>query len=180
MADCLVSGTLYRTDNTPFGSQRRALTVIEVVKSGSLYMAVPLSRDTNASGVISFTVPQGSTAYVYADARGLNTNAAAGVALTIPSAATANLEDLVSIASVPTTGLTFKNQGVTFVHLVGTVNVSTGLVATETSAGVATITASGGGSSGQYRAFVYEVSGGSFTFLTDASGEPLYTLEDLE
>lgn len=33
---------------------------------------------------------------------------------------------------------------------------------------------------GRYRSLVYEVSGGDFTFIHDGSGEPVYTLEDLE
>jgi hypothetical protein len=151
MADCTVSGTLYRVDNTPFGSQRRALTVVEVVKSGSLYMAVPLARDTNASGVVSFTVPQGSTAYVAADARGLNTNAAAGVALTIPSAATANLEDLVAATNIPAEGLTVKDEGTALASLIGALNfVGAGVSVAQTSAGAATVTITGGAGGGAW------------------------------
>lgn len=37
-----------------------------------------------------------------------------------------------------------------------------------------------GGSGGQYRQFVYEVSGGDFTFIIDAGGNPVMALEDLE
>lgn len=33
---------------------------------------------------------------------------------------------------------------------------------------------------GQYRQFVYEVSGGDFTFITDGDGNPVMALEDLE
>lgn len=35
-------------------------------------------------------------------------------------------------------------------------------------------------SSGKYRQFVYEVSGGTFTFVTDLAGNPIFALEDLE
>jgi hypothetical protein len=38
----------------------------------------------------------------------------------------------------------------------------------------------GSGTAGQYRQFVYEVSGGTFTFLTDSDGNPIFVLEDLE
>jgi hypothetical protein len=33
---------------------------------------------------------------------------------------------------------------------------------------------------GQYRQFVYEVSGGDFTFIIDGDGNPVFALEDLE
>lgn len=38
----------------------------------------------------------------------------------------------------------------------------------------------GGLGATQYRALVYEVSGGDFTFIKDASGNPVYALEELE
>lgn len=37
-----------------------------------------------------------------------------------------------------------------------------------------------GSGGGQYRQFVYEVSGGTFTFVTDMDGNPIFTLLDLE
>jgi len=38
----------------------------------------------------------------------------------------------------------------------------------------------GSGAGGQYLQFLYEVSGGTFTFLTDIDGNPLMGLQDLE
>jgi hypothetical protein len=36
------------------------------------------------------------------------------------------------------------------------------------------------GGSGKYKQFVYEVSSGTFTFVTDSLGNPVFSLEDLE
>ncbi len=41
-------------------------------------------------------------------------------------------------------------------------------------------TPTGGTASGQYRQFVWEVSGGAFTFVTDNAGNPIFDLVDLE
>jgi hypothetical protein len=145
MADCVVTGTLLQTNNQPFGVNRRALTVVQVVKSGALYMVIPISRPTNASGVVTFTVPQSSTAYVYADANGLNANGTAGVALTIPASATANLEDLVSVTSIPAEGVTVKDEGTALTTLVGTFDfVGSGVAVTQPTAGTATVTITAG------------------------------------
>src|SRR5262249_24059921 len=61
--------------------------------------------------------------------------------------ASAQLENLVPLASVPATGLVVKDEGASFLNLVGTLNFTgSAATATETSPGLATINITGGGS----------------------------------
>ncbi|HYE72635.1 MAG TPA: hypothetical protein VEF04_04855 [Blastocatellia bacterium] len=139
---CQVSGTLVKPDGTP--ATNTNLTIVKVVKSGVLLTQTPVTVRSHATtGVVTFTVPRSSTAYIYANVVGLSANGTSGVGLSIPDSATANLEDLVSVSSVPSTGLTVKEEGTALSSLVGTVNfVGAGVTATQPSPGLATVTVS--------------------------------------
>lgn len=145
LPQCTVTGTLHNVDGSV--NANGSVTIIKVIKAGALISMTPSAKfRANASGVVTFTVPRASTAYIYAESYGLNVTG--GVALPIPDAATAVLNDLVPIAQVPTNGSTVKDEGTALASPVGTFNFAgAGVTATQSSPGVALITipgASGG------------------------------------
>lgn len=165
LSQCTITGSLYDVNGDLVGAGTR-VTIVKTIQSGQVIMHTPDVSLTNASGVVTLTAPRSSTIYVYAKAIGLEENGIAGVALSVPNAATANLEDLISVSTTSPTGLTVKDEGVAFASLVGTMNfVGTGVSAVETSAGLATITITAGG--------------GSLT-LREVDGSPSFTATTVE
>ena len=140
LSQTTITGTIYDVNGDPVAAGFR-VSIQKTVKSGQVIQWIPEASFTTSGGAISLTAPRASTIYVYAKTVGLMEEGYVGVALTVPNAATANLEDLVSISAVPSTGITIKDEGTAFASLVGTVNfVGTGVSAVETSAGLATVT----------------------------------------
>lgn len=133
LPQCAVSGTIYKVDGTAAGSI--PVTIVKVVKAGSLISSRSQTIRTAVNGTITLTIPRDSVAYVYADARGLNNNGPAGVALSIPNSDTANLESLVSIGSIPVNGVTVKVNDTTLSTLIGTFDFGAGFVVVQTPTG---------------------------------------------
>lgn len=90
----------------------------------------------------------------------LTANGSGGAAWEAP--ATPGAVSFTDLTDVPTS---YSGQGGKFVRVKSTAD---GLEFTSS------------GASGQYLQFLYEVSSGTFTFLTDATGNPLMGLEDLQ
>ena len=138
---CTITGTIYDVSGNPVAAGFPVL-ILKTTKSGQVIQEKEIKfLTTGALGVVTITAPRASVIRVYAEAVGLQDNPD----LVVPNAATANLEDLIAASVIPAQGLTLKDEGVTFSALVGTLNfVGSGITAVETSAGLATVTVSGG------------------------------------
>jgi hypothetical protein len=143
---CTVSGTLY----DPYGAPAKniPLLVMKVQKTGGTFVPSQKAVYSDATtGAISFTVPRNATAWLYCDAfvGSLYLGKSGGVAIAIPDAATATIESLGAAVSVPSQGLTVKDEGTALASLIGTFNfVGAGVAVTQSSAGVAQVTINGG------------------------------------
>jgi hypothetical protein len=108
-----VTGTIYRAESTggePAKGVR--LTIKKVVKAGALISAKDIrTPPSDDDGVITFKVPRASTVYIYGDVEGLDRNQSTGTPLAIPDTETATLESLISVASVPSQGITVTGIG---------------------------------------------------------------------
>lgn len=149
-ATCQISGTIYKPDGvTPAAGI--AIQLVKTRKPGQLEAVTPQTYRTDSNGVIRdpdghayFTAPQGATIWLYATVDGLNTNGPSGVPITVPLSSTANLKDLVTVASVPSAGLTVKDEGSSMPSLIGTINFAgPGVQAMQTAPGATTVTISG-------------------------------------
>jgi hypothetical protein len=164
---CVINDTVFNPDNSVAVAQ--LFRVGQILLNGNSIAQGPYYYITDNNGVIwgavpSGTVPcpgtiasngncyvqgavegiiiqQGATAHIYSTIPPWNVNAPLGNIITVPATPTAVLSSLGTVASVPPTGLTIENGGTPLPTLIGTVNFSTGLTATQTSAGVAQITA---------------------------------------
>jgi hypothetical protein len=146
LSTCTITGTIYKQNGTEVAADT-VVRLVKTIKTGQIVSLVPIDYTTNSSGVVSIVAPRSSTIYIYANAYAYNTNGTAGIAVSVPNAATANLEDLVSVSSVPSTGLTVKDEGTALASLIGTFNfVGAGVAVTQASSGVATVTIGGIGS----------------------------------
>ncbi len=140
---CTITGTVYKPQSAALADDV-SIHVHRVSKPGANLAIVPFSVPV-VSGAFSMVVPRGCTIYVsgrvdglWKDSSGNHYTESAPKALAVPDAANANLEDLVAVAAVPSSGLTFKDEGVSLANLVGTVNVvGSGLSVSQTSPGVA-------------------------------------------
>jgi hypothetical protein len=141
-ATCIVSGTVYKIyQGQQIPAAGAVLWVEKIVKNGSLYSTIRSSVRADANGVVTITVPRSSVVYLSGEVLGLDK--VGGVALAIPDAATATLESLVHVASVPTTGIVVKQDGTAKPNKEGTLNF-TGAVVTETTPGSVTVAISAG------------------------------------
>jgi hypothetical protein len=84
---CTISDTIYHGDGTRFAGAR--VIVSRVEKSGNMISLGPRTYTANASGFVSFTVPQGATCYIYANISGFNTPPS-GAQVSIPDSSGAN------------------------------------------------------------------------------------------
>src|SRR5262245_22393461 len=119
---CTVTGTLYYPDGSL--AKNIPLTILRVEKTGMAAVRIPRVVYSNAtSGVVTFTVPQSSTAWLYAEASvgATNLQRPGGVALAIPASSTATLESLGAAVTVPSQGITIKDEGVSLTNLAGTI-----------------------------------------------------------
>lgn len=145
LANCVVTGTLYEQDGTPMPEGKATLTVLSIVKAGEFVEPSPgtaRTKKNDASGIITLTLPRLSNVTLQSKAtagKEVIDQFANAVTVSIPDAATANLEDLIAAASVPTEGIVVQDDGVGLANKVGTLNFGQGLVATETSAGVSEV-----------------------------------------
>jgi hypothetical protein len=148
---CLISGVAYKPALGPTGAiiaPEAALWVSPVSIAGvSLWTAGDQAK-ADATGLISFRAVRGSTINIRGDVLGWDKeNHKDGVNVVVPDAATANLEDLTSVATVPTNGLTIYNEGVALSGLYGSIDfLGAAINAVEASPGrvSVTITSTGG------------------------------------
>ncbi len=137
-----VSGTIYQPNGAV--APNVEVTVVRSYVSGQVVSIFPVVYITDANGAISFSVPRGGTSCIYAPTIGLRENGESGVCLAIPNAATASLAALVP----PVNGLILQDEGIALSGYYTTLNfVGAGVTAVQASAGNATITIAGGGSS---------------------------------
>ena len=119
--------------------------VHKVIQSGSLIQSRQEHVATSdENGVVSFTVPRNSTAWIngnfYAGSTSFNVDS--GVSVAVPDSATATLESLGAAVTVPTQGLTVKSNGSALAHLIGTLDFSSDFTLTESPTGEANISLS--------------------------------------
>ena len=132
--ECLIIGTALDVNNQPVSGVKVFITKVE--KSGSVIEhrqnRVPIVSDAN--GIIAFSLPRDCSAWIQGSFFSGATNFGLpkpGVRVAIPDDDTANLEDLGSAASGPTTGLTIKVDDVPLNGLYNILNfVSPGIIAT--------------------------------------------------
>lgn len=159
LAQTTVDGVLH--DLSGAANPHGELHVYEVRKAGAIISTGDLLIRTNSNGEAldpatktpGFKLPRNSTVRVFSTAPGLNSCRAFtpcsaepsnGVWLTVPDASTANLEDLVSVALVPSTGLIVKDEGTALGGLYGTLNFVGAGVSVAGSGGAAVVTINGG------------------------------------
>lgn len=141
MATCTISSSNVLSVSGVLAVRAR-LTITPVSVAG-IVMATKPTTVTVINGIVSFPCERGTTVNIRGDILGYNS--ASGTNVLIPSTATATLEGLTSVASVPTSGLTIKDEGTALAGLFGTLNfVGAGVAATD-SAGIATITITSSG-----------------------------------
>jgi len=98
---CNVAAQIYDVNGQPRANFR--ITVVRIIKNGQLLSRTPITYTTNASGQVTISLPQTSTAYIYCNAYALDANGTAGVPLSIPAQSSAQLEALANLATVLTT-----------------------------------------------------------------------------
>lgn len=134
---CAISGTLYKQDGvTPDPNQEIRVKIEQINGIGVNGDWRPYT--SNASGVVSFNIARGAQIRVVSD-YAVPFNRAGGKLLTVPQAASADLWSLVAAANIPTQGLTIKNAGTPLASLIGTINFTNGVTASQTSTGVAQV-----------------------------------------
>jgi hypothetical protein len=141
-ATAVVSGTVYKIyQGQQVPAANAVLWVEKIVKAGSLYSTQRSSVRADANGFVTLTLPRNSTVYLSGEVLGLDKTG--GVGLAIPDSATATIESLVHITSVPTTGIVVKQAGSALPNKEGTINF-TGATVTETTPGSVTVAISSG------------------------------------
>src|SRR5687768_12193401 len=93
---CEITGTVYDAAGAALAGVR--LTVKEVRKDGLLVSDDAVDYASDEDGVITFSVPRASTVKVQGGVVGLTRD----TWLTVPDAASANLEDLITVTAPPT------------------------------------------------------------------------------
>lgn len=154
MADCVITGSLLNGNNLPapnvkFWAKKlvRADLITDVEqKLAGISDAAGVLRGVDVDEVIipaseGATFPQGSTVTLEGNFYVNGVSFVAGVAVTIPVASTATLISLVAAATFPDDGAIVQQTGTALPHLIGTFNFGSGITVTESSTGVALITA---------------------------------------
>jgi hypothetical protein len=145
MADCELTGTIKDLHGDAIGGKRLTFTPVSVTGELIHTASRPVTSSTTALTLGQFTVTliQGGSYNIQGNVLGFT---GTGLSVTIPSSGSATLESLLAAASIPTQGLTIKDEGTALASLIGTLNfVGSGVVVTQASAGVATVTIAGGG-----------------------------------
>lgn len=154
MAKCRVSGIVYKGNEQVAANVGLTFTPLSI--TGQAITTAAVFASTNSDGEIQFKVSEGVYVdYVELIQGGTYTlrgpilggyNNAGGGNVTIPNSATCDFDDLISVAAVPSTGLTIKDEGVALASLIGTFDfVGSGVTVTQASPGVATVTITSGG-----------------------------------
>lgn len=140
LATCTITGTLYRVTGGVY--PRAQLTIQKVIKNGALVVLTSKTIRADENGVVTFTVPRSSVAYIHGNFRAGATDFKPneGVALSIPDADTATLESLAAAAAIPVQGLTVKRDGTSLANRIGTVDFSALFTVTESPTGEANVT----------------------------------------
>jgi len=144
-----ISGVVYDLAGQPKSGVK--VRVVRVTQSGSNINAnTRLEDTTDNSGAWSLTVPRSSTAWFCSPnssvISGMSSDCNRATAKTIPNASSALFQNLTTVVSFPTGGFTVYDEAVAFASPVTTLKFTgAGVTATETTAGVATITISSGG-----------------------------------
>lgn len=146
---CVLTGIAYRevptaTSGPPILAPGAALVITPVSVTGNIiWSAQQMVRADPVTALFTINAIQGSVCNIEGNC--LIYDVAGGVNVTIPSAATANLEDLTSVAAVSTSGLTVYNENVILSGLYGTFDFAgAGVDVVQASAGRATVTIAGG------------------------------------
>lgn len=172
MAICAITGTVYDQSGVVSPDARLVITPLSV--SGILMSSH--SRVVKAvAGVVTFDEVQGTVVRIEGNVLGYTADDGANVL--IPSSPTATLEGLTSVTTIPTTGLTILDEGVALSGLYGTINlVGSGVVATQASPGVATLTITAGGGSGTVTSVSVVTANGISGSVATATTTPAITL----
>lgn len=147
MADCVISGEILDANNLPADGIN--VYCAKLIGPDLITDAQPKLLDTSdVLGLVSFTFPQGSTAYLSGNffVNGTSFNVNEGVALSIPASATAELIDLAAVADFPDDGAIVQSNGTPLPLRIGTFNFGSGIAAVAGAAGVVNITADIAGS----------------------------------
>lgn len=135
-----ISGVLY--DVAGNVAPNIAVWIHRVTKSGvTIQYKRKKAATSDAAGLVSFTVPRNSTAWISGNffIGATRFQVSAGVSIAIPDAATATLESLGAASTVPTQGLTLKSNGTSLANLIGTLDFSTAFTVTESPTGEANV-----------------------------------------
>lgn len=161
---CTVTGTVYHGNSLPAGG--KGLSIIPLGLAGEIVSTAPNRQVSNlTTGVVSFNAIRGSNVIIEGRVYVNGTSLASGVTVAIPNAASANLLDLVAVTTIPSEGLTVKDEGSALPSLIGTFDfVGSGVAVTQTAAGVARVTIT---------------SGGGFT-AGEVDGSPTFAATDLQ
>lgn len=142
MADCTISGVILDSNNALAAGIR--VYCVKLIGADLITDAEQkLIATSTVAGVVSFVLPQGSTAYLSGNffVNGTTFNVNDGIALSIPASSTVDLIDLAAVASFPDDGAIVQDDGVALPLRIGTFNFGAGIAAVPGAAGVATITA---------------------------------------
>lgn len=150
---CQISGIVRDAQRQPAANVRIRITPVSI--TGGVIYNSSITITTNSSGVLQnsngndyFELIQGGTYRIEGPILG-DYSKPGGKNIQVPGTATADFDNLISVVSVPSTGLTVKDEGVSLPTLIGSLNfVGSGVSVTQPSAGSAMVTISGGGGSG--------------------------------
>ncbi|MGH7451058.1 MAG: hypothetical protein ACRENG_06925 [bacterium] len=106
---CTISRTFYKNDGTPL--QGVKVIVTRVVKNGRIISLGPITYLSNASGVVSFKVPQGST--IYMEPPEFNTLGGVPVNVTASSGWTYTYDSPQPLGSMSAVGLIVQRNDIT-------------------------------------------------------------------
>jgi hypothetical protein len=133
---CVVTGTLYNADGNLVVGMR--LYVRRVELAGSIITTdYQPSYTSDAFGVVTMSLPQGSRVTLYSLATGFDDHE--GVTLSVPDAPTGTLEQMLDIAAYPAIGLVVKTNGAALAGHYGDLNFSTSFSLTAAPTGQANV-----------------------------------------
>lgn len=106
MADCQITATLLNADDSP--AVGRTLTIVQAWRDRTSFYVGDFGKTvgpSDSSGVLTFNLPRGATVQLKGKVNVGGQSLAGGVKYAIPDQASANLEDLTPVVSVPQTNL---------------------------------------------------------------------------
>lgn len=140
MANITITGTVFWNTLPKAG----VTVYARIEKTGEVqFTEAQRVATSDAAGLVTFDLPQSCIAYIEGEFQcgATNFDVPGGVALTIPAAASATLESLSAAVTFPSTGAVVQDDGVALANPISTFNFGTGLTATESSPGVALLSA---------------------------------------